>query len=217
MNIALLGPPGAGKGTQAQRICHAFNLVHLSSGDVLRAEKMAGTPLGLRIRDFIDKGMLVPDELMIQLMFEKILALPGGFVLDGFPRTVPQARALTEQLQDASRPLGLVLNFVVNPKVLAHRFEGRRICPVCLSVYHVDSMPPKVAGICDNDGHELLIREDDRPEVVRHRIELYQTSTGPLIAYYAQLGILKTIDAGGGVDDVTVVALDKIRRHFAAS
>ncbi len=217
MNIALLGPPGAGKGTQAQRICHEFNLAHLSSGDVLRAEKMAGTPQGLRIRDFIDKGMLVPDDLMIQLMLEKILALPGGFVLDGFPRTVPQAKALTDLLHDALRPLSLVLNFVVNPRVLSHRFEGRRICPVCLSVYHMDSMPPRVPGICDNDGHELLIREDDRPEVVRQRIELYQTSTGPLIAYYAQLGILKTIDAGGSVDDVSVVVLDKIRRHFAQS
>lgn len=215
MNIALLGPPGAGKGTQAQRICQEFNLVHLSSGDVLRAEKMAGTRLGLRIRDFIDKGMFVPDDLMIQLMLEKILALKGGFVLDGFPRTVPQAQALADKLSAADRPLGLVLNFVVNPKVLALRFEGRRICPVCLSVYHVDSLPPKVPGICDNDGHELLIREDDRPEVVRQRIELYQQSMGPLIAYYAQMGILKTVDASGAIDDVTVMVWDKIRRHFA--
>lgn len=215
MRIALLGPPGAGKGTQAVRICQEFNLVHLSSGDLLRGEKMSGSPLGMRIRDFIDNGLLVPDDLMIRLMEKKIAALDGGFVLDGFPRTLPQALSLRAMLQNAHRPLGLVLNFVVDHAVLARRFEGRRICPVCLAVYHLDSMPPKVPGRCDNDDTALIIREDDQPEVVRTRIQNYQESMAPLISYYAQQGDFKTIDATGAPNDVTRSVLDKICRHFA--
>src|ERR1043165_7530317 len=160
MRLALLGPPGSGKGTQAQRICEAFDLVHLASGDILRAEKAARSLLGKKIRDFIDNGMLVPDDLMIELMKLKILSLKKGFVLDGFPRTLPQAQALNRMLFEHDRPLELILNFVVNPKVLSRRFEGRRVCPVCLSVYHIDSLPPAQDNICDHDGAELIIRED---------------------------------------------------------
>ncbi len=214
MRLALLGPPGSGKGTQAQRICEAFDLVHLASGDILRSEKASGSPLGRQIRDFIDNGLLVPDDLMIELMKQKILALKQGFVLDGFPRTLPQAQSLNRMLFDVDRPLMLVLNFVVNPKVLSRRFEGRRVCPVCLTVYHIDSMPPHVEGICDNEGAKLIIREDDRPEVVQKRISTYQETMAPLIAYYAQLGNFKTIDTSASIDEVTAHVLDKIRRHF---
>jgi adenylate kinase len=214
MRLALLGPPGSGKGTQAQRICEAFDLVHLASGDILRAEKASGSTLGQQIRDFIDNGLLVPDGLMIELMKQKILGLKKGFVLDGFPRTLPQAQALNRMLFDLDRPLELVLNFVVNPKVLSRRFEGRRVCPVCLSVYHIDSLPPKTPGICDNDGADLIIREDDKPEVVQKRIATYQETMAPLIAYYAQLGNFKTIDTSDSIDAVTKNVLDKIRRHF---
>ena len=215
MRIALLGPPGAGKGTQAARICHEFNLVHLSSGDLLRGEKMTGSALGLRIRDFIDNGLLVPDELMIRLMEKKILSLDHCFILDGFPRTLPQAQTLRTMLQKAHRSLGLVLNFVVDPAVLARRFEGRRICPVCLAVYHLDSMPPMVSGRCDHDDAQLIIREDDMPDVVRTRISTYQESMAPLVSFYAQQGDFKTIDATGLPDDVTASVLDKINRHFS--
>jgi adenylate kinase len=214
MRLALLGPPGSGKGTQAQRICEAFDLVHLASGDILRAEKATGSPIGKKIRDFIDNGMLVPDDLMIDLMMQKILSLKQGFVLDGFPRTLHQAQALNRALFEHDRPLMLVLNFVVNPKVLSRRFEGRRVCPVCLTVYHIDSLPPQVEGICDNDGAKLIIREDDRPEVVQKRIATYQETMAPLIAYYAQLGNFKTVDTSANIDEVTKMVIDKIRRHF---
>lgn len=214
MRIALLGPPGSGKGTQAVRICETFGLTHLASGDILRAEKNAGTPAGLKIRDFMNAGLLVPDDLMLEVMRDKILALDRGFVLDGFPRTLPQAQALNKMLFDLDRPLNLVLNFVVNPQSLARRFAGRRICPVCLSVYHVDSAPPAKPGICDHDGVALITREDDRPEVVEKRILTYQETMAPLIAYYAQLGNFKTVDASGSIGEVTKTVLDKIRRHF---
>ncbi|HVX87059.1 MAG TPA: adenylate kinase [Phycisphaerae bacterium] len=214
MRIALLGPPGSGKGTQAQRICENFGLTHLASGDILRAEKASGSAMGKQIRDFIDNGLLVPDDLMIELMKQKILGLKTGFVLDGFPRTLPQAQSLNRMLFDVDRPLMLVLNFVVNPKILARRFEGRRICPVCLSVYHIDSKPPVAPGVCDLDGAELIIREDDKPEVVQKRIATYQETMAPLIAYYAQLGNFKTVDTSATVDEVTSLVLEKIRRHF---
>lgn len=214
MRLALLGPPGSGKGTQAQRICETFDLVHLASGDILRAEKNAGTVLGRKIRDFIDNGLLVPDDLMVELMNQKILSLKKGFVLDGFPRTLPQAQSLNRVLFEHDRPLMLVLNFVVAPRLLHRRFEGRRVCPECLTVYHIDSMPPKQEGICDNDGAALIIREDDRPEVVQKRIATYQETMAPLVAYYAQLGNFKTVDASGTIDEVTKMVIDKIRRHF---
>jgi adenylate kinase len=217
MRIALLGPPGSGKGTQAQRICEAFDLVHLASGDILRAGKTVDSPMGRQLRGFVDNGLLVPDDFMIELMKQKILGLTQGFVLDGFPRTLPQAKALSRMLCEHDRPLNLVLNFVVDPETLARRFGGRRVCPVCLTVYHVESLPPRADGLCNNEGAKLIIREDDRPEVVQKRLATYQETMAPLLAYYAQLGNFKTVDASGPIGEVTKTVLEVIRRHFAQS
>jgi len=214
MRLALLGPPGSGKGTQARRICEACGLAHLASGDILRAEKTADTPRGRKLRAFVDHGLLVPDDFMVELMKSKILGLGKGFVLDGFPRTLPQAQALSRMLGEHAVPLKLVLNFVVDPAVLARRFAGRRLCPVCLTVYHLDSQPPRVPGLCDKEGATLVIREDDRPEVIQTRIATYQQTTAPLVAYYTQSGILQTVDTTGTIDQVANSVLDTIRRHF---
>jgi adenylate kinase len=214
MRLALLGPPGAGKGTQAARICEAFGLLHLSSGDLLRAEKLKNTAMGKKIRDYIDNGRFVPDELMIGIMRSKLVSLVRqGFVLDGFPRTISQAKALTEMLAALERPLTQVINLAVDPAVLTRRFEGRRVCPVCLSVYHVDLMPPQTDGICDIDGAALVIRPDDMPAVVRTRIETYHQTISPLLAYYREAGLLLDVDASGGVDQVWMAIEARLARQ----
>jgi adenylate kinase len=203
MRLALLGPPGAGKGTQAARICEAFGLPHLSSGDLLRAEKLKNTPSGKRIRDYIDSGRFVPDDLMISIMRSKLVSVVRqGFVLDGFPRTLSQAESLTEMLASLESPLTGVINLAVAPEVLTRRFEGRRVCPVCLSVYHVDLMPPQREGICDHDGAALVIRPDDMPAVVRTRIETYHYTISPLLEYYRKARLLWDVDASGSVETV---------------
>lgn len=213
MRLALLGPPGAGKGTQAIRIAHRLKLAHLSSGDILRSEKSAGTPLGLKIRDFIDHGKLVPDELMIRVMEDRVAKIHAGFVLDGFPRTLVQAADLAGFLDTINKPLDLVVNFVLDEQVLSRRFEGRRVCPVCGSVYHLDTMPPEVPGLCDQDGQALVTRPDDQPQVVRERIKTYRLSVEPLVDFYTSRGILVTLDAAGAPNDVTAAVLKLIREH----
>ncbi|NNM85625.1 MAG: adenylate kinase [Phycisphaerales bacterium] len=218
MRLALLGPPGAGKGTQARRICQTFNLVHLSSGDILRTEKMAGTAHGRRIRDFIDRGMLVPDSLMLGIMQNRICALQQGFVLDGFPRTLPQAKELSRLLKHIKRPLDLVINLDVPMDVLSRRFEGRRVCPICRDVYHIDSNPPVKPGICNNEGSRLIIREDDMPEVVRTRLSTYKKLTAPLIEFYAttEADRLVTINSAGQPDEVTKLVFAAIEKRRAS-
>ncbi len=213
MRLALLGPPGAGKGTQAVRIAYRLKIAHLSSGDILRSEKSAGTPLGLKIRDFIDHGKLVPDDLMIRVMEDRVAKVHGGFVLDGFPRTMVQAEDLAGFLDSIHTPLDVVVNFVLDEKVLSRRFEGRRVCPVCGSVYHLDTMPPEVPGLCDQDGQALVTRPDDQPEVVRERIKTYRRSVEPLAEFYTKRGILVTLDATGAPNDVTTAVLGLIREH----
>lgn len=216
MRLVLVGPPGAGKGTQAQFIAAARSIPKISTGDIFRANVTQGTELGLLAKKYMDAGDLVPDEVTIRMVRERLAQDDAvkGFLLDGFPRNVPQAEILEEMLdQDMNAKLDLVLELVVDDDEVVRRLSGRRTCRRCGHVWHVDFDPPEVEGICDHCGGELFQRDDDRPETVRHRLEVYAAQTAPLVAFYAARGVLIGIDATGPVDDVTERALDALR-HF---
>jgi adenylate kinase len=174
MRIVLLGAPGAGKGTQCKNIVVQYGLLHLSSGDILRQERAAGTELGQKAQSYMDSGGLVPDEIIIEMMTRAIKNAPSaGFLLDGFPRTVNQAVELDKSLVDNEMTIDFVLNLQVNDDVVAKRITGRRSCPKCGAVYHIEHLKPKAEGICDNDGIELVQRPDDTPDVVANRLKTY--------------------------------------------
>ena len=216
MRLVLVGPPGAGKGTQAQFIAAARSIPKISTGDIFRANVTQGSELGLLAKKFMDAGDLVPDEVTIRMVRERLAQDDAvkGFLLDGFPRNVPQAEILEEMLdQDMNAKLDLVLELVVDDDEVVRRLSGRRTCRKCGHVWHVDFDPPELEGICDHCGGELFQRDDDRPETVRHRLEVYAAQTAPLVAFYAARGVLIGIDATGPVDDVTERALDALR-HF---
>ena len=216
MRLVLVGPPGAGKGTQAQFIAAARSIPKISTGDIFRANVTQGTELGLLAKKFMDAGDLVPDEVTIRMVRERLAQDDAvkGFLLDGFPRNVPQAEILEEMLdQDMNAKLDLVLELVVDDDEVVRRLSGRRTCRKCGHVWHVDFDPPEIEGVCDHCGGELFQRDDDRPETVRHRLEVYAAQTAPLVAFYAARGVLIGIDATGPVDDVTERALDALR-HF---
>ncbi len=197
--IVFLGPPGAGKGTQAARLAAELGIPHLSTGDMLRAAVAQRTPLGLEAQGHIEAGRLVPDDLVLRILTER-LGRPdarAGFVLDGFPRNLAQAERL-EQIT----PLDLVVAFEIPAAQLVERLSGRRICPACQTVYHVTNRPPKVPGRCDFDGTELVQRPDDRPEAVRTRLAVYAQQTAPLVDHYTRRGLLRTLDATGSPEDV---------------
>ncbi len=199
LRIVFVGPPGVGKGTQAARLAAELHVPHLSTGDLLRAAIAAKTPLGLAAEEHVRSGGLVPDALVLQILRER-LARPDaadGFLLDGYPRNLAQAEALR-----AITPLDAVLAFELPHDVLVARLTGRRVCPLCQSVYHVDFHPPRVAGRCDKDGTELVQRPDDRPEAVGRRLEVYAEQTAPLVAHYRALGRLRDVDARGSEDEV---------------
>ena len=209
-----MGPPGAGKGTQAQFIAEHVDVPKISTGDIFRANVSAGTPLGLQAKEFMDRGDLVPDEVTIDMVRNR-LAEPDamtGFLLDGFPRTVPQAETLDDILREtADSKLDVVLELVVDNEEVVRRLSGRRTCRTCNHIWHVDFDPPQVEGVCDLDQGELYQRDDDRPETIENRLEVYDDQTAPLIAYYAGRGLLVGIDATGPVDDVTTRAIDALR------
>jgi len=200
-----MGPPGAGKGTQAARIASERGLAHISTGDMLRAAVDAGTPLGLQAKEIMARGDLVPDDVMIGLIRER-LAMPdtaGGFLLDGFPRTIAQAEALDAMLSEIGRDIDLVPVFDVDEETLVTRLGGRRICRSGQHVYHVDYKPPRVTGVCDVDGSELYQREDDQPDVVRARYrKQWVEAATPVRDYYADRGLTVSIDAAAAPDDV---------------
>jgi adenylate kinase len=209
MRIVLLGAPGAGKGTQCKNIVTRYGLLHLSSGDILRQERAAGTDLGKKAQAYMDSGALVPDEIIIEMMARAIEQAPAsGFVLDGFPRTLNQAVELDGAL--AELKIDAVLNLEIDDRVVAARMTGRRSCPQCGAVYHIDNLKPKTEGVCDNDGTELVQRADDNPEVVANRLETYHRQTKPLVDYYKNNGTVYDFDAGKGIDEVKASIFEKL-------
>lgn len=204
VNIILMGLPGAGKGTQAERIVADFHIPHISTGDMFRAAVKNETPLGLEAKSYMDKGLLVPDEVVIGIVKERLAQddCAKGFLLDGFPRTVPQAEALTATLKELGREIDHVINIDVARDSLIERLTGRWICPVCGASYHTLFNPPKVAGVCDKDGGVLYQRDDDKPEVVAQRLDVNIAQMQPLIDYYSKQGLLRTIN---GEQDIQVV------------
>jgi adenylate kinase len=214
VRVVLVGPPGAGKGTQAQFIASHLAIPTVSTGDIFRHDVSAGTELGRQARAFMDRGDLVPDEITIAMVADRLQEedAQSGFLLDGFPRNVPQAETLKNMLTDWMLRLDLVLELVVDHDEVIRRLSGRRTCRKCGRVWHVAFDPPTRSGQCDECRGELFQRDDDREETIRHRLEVYSKQTHPLISYYADEGILLGIDATGPVEDVTERALIALRR-----
>jgi len=212
LRIVMIGPPGAGKGTQAKRLTERFGMVHLSSGDILRAARAGGSPLARQLARYMDAGELVPDEVVVEVMAKAITEIPLNkpLLLDGFPRTVRQAEALDAQLSRASRSLDAVVVMDAEPELIVQRITGRRSCPNCGRIYHVKYLPPKRQGFCDVCGAELLRREDDNESVVHQRLRAYRTQTEPLIAYYRDRAAVRIIDIDGGEssDEVTAAIVE---------
>lgn len=205
MIVILFGPPGAGKGTQAERLTARYGFEHLSSGDVLRAERKSGTELGKRVTGYMDSGALVPDEIIIEVIISRVLksTSQAGVLLDGFPRTLPQAEQLDKALAQAGKKVGLVLSILVPDESIVERITGRRMCPSTGKIYHVKYMPPRVEGVCDETGEKLIQRPDDTETVVKQRLDAYHRQTQPLEDYYRGRGSLVEVD---GTQDVDVVA-----------
>jgi adenylate kinase len=213
MRLVLVGAPGAGKGTQAKYIGQHFDIPAISTGDIFRSNLAAKTPLGLEAKRFMDKGDLVPDKVTIGIVRDRLAQgdTEPGFLLDGFPRTLPQAEALDEMLEELGLPLDVVLELRADEDEVVRRLSGRRTCRKCGHVWHTEFDPPKQAGVCDICGGELFQRDDDKSDTVRHRLDVYAEQTAPLISFYAENGILLGIDATGPVDDVTERAIAALR------
>ena len=213
MRLVLVGPPGAGKGTQAQYIAGHFAIPKISTGDIFRANVSQGTPLGQQAKRFMDAGDLVPDEVTIAMVRDRLAEddATDGFLLDGFPRNVPQAETLDAMLAELGTKLDVVLELVVDDEEVIRRLSGRRTCRTCGHIWHVDFEPPSKQGICDDCGGELFQRDDDLPETIRHRLDVYAEQTAPLVAFYADRGILIGIDATGLVEDITDRAIEALR------
>lgn len=214
MRIVLVGPPGAGKGTQAQFIASHLSIPKISTGDIFRVNVSQGTELGSEAKAYMDRGDLVPDSVTIAMVRDRLAEgdTRDGFLLDGFPRTLTQAKALDETLDDMGTKLDVVLELVVDDDEVVRRLSGRRTCRVCGRVWHLDFDPPTREGICDQCGGELFQRDDDREETVRHRLEVYAEQTAPLIDFYADKSILVGLDATGPVEDVTDRAINALMR-----
>ncbi len=212
MKLILLGPPGAGKGTQCKRIIEKYGMIHLSSGDILRAERKANSELGQKAQSYMDSGGLVPDDLIIDMMIGAVKKAPvSGYVLDGFPRTVAQGDGLDEALEKAGEKIDAIVNLRVPNEAIISRMTGRRSCPECGAVYHIENLKPKVAGQCDKGCGLLVQRPDDTPEVVSNRLKIYDEQTAAVVGYYQSKGnVILDIDANQGIDQVTADVFEKL-------
>ncbi len=213
LNLVLLGPPGSGKGTQGERLQEDLELPYWATGDILRAAVREGTELGRSAKGYMDRGDLVPDEVIVGMIGERIDSeqAADGFILDGFPRTEPQAEALAAKLAELGRELTAVLLIGVDDDEVVRRLGGRRTCVENGHVFHVDFNPPKQEGVCDVDGSELIVRDDDKPEVIRHRLEQYHAKTAPLVDFYDHQSLLRSVDGASAPEAVA----DEIRRTLA--
>ncbi len=212
MRLVLVGPPGAGKGTQAAMLAARFGIAHVSTGVMLRQAVQERTPLGQQARRYMDRGELVPDQVMVGIVGERIEAADAetGFVLDGFPRTIPQAEGLAAILARDGRPLDAVVNLVVPDEVVVRRLAGRRVCSGCGANYHVAYDRPRVAGRCDRCGGQLVQREDDREETVRRRLEVHNRQTEPLVSYYREQGLLREVPGTGSPEAVQAAIVEAL-------
>ncbi len=202
--VVLLGPPGVGKGTQAGLISKKYELTHISTGDIFRANLKQGTPLGLKAKEYMDKGLLVPDELVCDLVKDRVQQddCRNGYLLDGFPRTVYQAENFDKFLKDGGEELSVVLNIQAPFEDLFNRAAGRRVCKQCGKTYNVISLPPKTEGICDECGGQLIHRTDDQPDTVRNRLKVYEDQTSPLVEYYTESGKIANVDGNRPIPEV---------------
>lgn len=213
LNLVLLGPPGSGKGTQGERLQEDLRLPYYATGDILRGAVRDQTELGRTAKEYMDRGDLVPDEVIVGVIAERIDSNEAldGFILDGFPRTTPQAEALDAKLGELGRAVGAVLLIDVSDDEVVRRLGGRRTCTANGHVFHVEFDPPKQEGVCDVDGSALIVRDDDKPEVIRKRLETYHEKTEPLVSYYDDRGVLRRIDGEAAPEEVA----EKIRRTLA--
>lgn len=204
MKIIMLGAPGAGKGTQAKKIAAQYQIPHISTGDIFRANIKEGTELGKKAKSYMDQGLLVPDELTCDLVVDRISQpdAANGYVLDGFPRTIPQAEALTKALKARGEAIDFAIDVTVPDENIINRMGGRRACLKCGATYHVAFNPPKMKGICDTCGGALVLRDDDKPETVKKRLDVYHAQTQPLIDYYTEAGVLFAVDGTQDIDKV---------------
>ncbi len=214
MKIVMLGAPGAGKGTQAKMIADKYSIPHISTGDIFRANIKDGTELGMEAKKYMDQGQLVPDELTVKILLDRVAQddCKNGYVLDGFPRSIPQAEVLDKALTEINDHIDYAINVEVPDENIINRMSGRRACVACGATYHIVHIPTKVEGICDRCGANLILRDDDKPETVKKRLDVYHTQTQPLIDFYSAKGVLKQVDGTKDMKDVFADIVEILER-----